>query len=255
MWFPVYKREIGAYLHSPVLYVIGGVFLFLVAYFSLGMMVEFSDVYTDFNMRQIYGMGSMNVTEWVIQGFFGLLNFLLLFTIPLLTMRLFAEEKRNRTFELLVTCPIRDGEILAGKFLSCMTVLLFFLGSCFIYPLLVDKFSEPEWPVIATGYLGLFLAAGAYLSFGVFASSVTENQVIAAFLTFGGLLFFYLVGDVTSSREGLLGQVSSVLSIRQHSAGFAKGVIEIRDLIYFASFIAFFLFLSLECLKIRRWRG
>ncbi len=255
MWFPVYKRELHSYLHSPVIFAVGGIFFFLMAYFTLGMMIEFSDVYNDFEMRQMYGMKEMNVTEWVIRGLLGLVNFLMLFFIPLLSMRLFAEERKNRTFEILVTCPVRDGEILAGKFLAALTLLLVLLASCLLYPVLVDIFSEPEWRVVLSGYLGLVLTILAYLSFGIFASSVTENQIIAAFLSFAGLLFFYLVGDVTSAKEGLIGKIAAELSFRQHSTGFMKGVVELKDIAFFLAFAGFFIFLSLESLKSRQWRA
>jgi ABC-2 type transport system permease protein len=254
VWFGIYKREIKSYLQSPVIYALAGIFFFLMAYFTLGMIVEFADIYNDFNMRQTYGMGEMNVTQWVIRGFFSLINFLLLFLIPVLTMRLLAEERKNRTFEILVSCPISDGDIVAGKFLAAFTLILALLLGSLVYPLLVERFSEPEWPVILTGYLGLVLTVVAYLAFGLFASSVTENQIISAFLSFSGLLFFYLVGDVTSSKEGWLSRISSELSLRQHSLSFSNGVMESRDVFYLLAFAGFFLFLSLESLKIRRWK-
>lgn len=254
MWFGIYKREIKSYLQSPVIYALAGIFFFLMAYFTLGMIVEYADIYNDFNMRQMYGMREMNVTQWVIRGFFSLINFLLLFLIPVLTMRLLAEERKNRTFEILVSCPISDGDILIGKYLAVFTLILVLLLVSFVYPLLAERFSQPEWPVILTGYAGLILTVLAYLAFGLFASSVTENQIIAAFLSFSGLLFFYLVGDVTSSKEGWLGRISSELSLRQHSLSFSNGVIESRDVFYLLAFAALFLFLSLESLKIRRWK-
>jgi ABC-2 type transport system permease protein len=254
MWYPIYKRELKASLHSPVIYVLAGVFFFLMSYFTLGMMIEFAGVYSDYNMRQMYGMANMNVTDWIVRGFFGLMNFLMLFMIPLLTMRLFAEERRNRTYDLLVTCPVRDGDILTGKFLAALTIILALLAACFIFPLLLEHYSSPEWPVVLAGYLGMLLTILAYIAFGIFASSVTENQIISAFLSFAGLLFFYLIGDVTSSQEGWKGAVASALSIRQHTLSFAKGVIELKDVFYFCAFTFLFLFLSLEVLKVRRWR-
>lgn len=254
MWFGIYKREIKSYLQSPVIYALAGIFFFLIAYFSLGMMIEYADIYNDFNMRQMYGMREMNVTQWVIRGFFGLINFLLLFLIPVLTMRLLAEERKNRTFEILVSCPISDSDIILGKYLAALTLILVLLLFSMAYPLLIERFSQPEWPVILTGYMGIILTVLAYLSFGLFASSVTENQIIAAFLSFSGLLFFYLVGDVTSSKEGWLGRISSELSLRQHSLSFSNGMVELRDVFYLLAFAAFFLFLSIESLKIRRWK-
>lgn len=255
MWTAVYKKEINSYLHSPVIYVMGGIFFFLVAYFTLGMMIEYADVYNDYSMRRMYGMEEMNVTEWVVRGFFSLLHFLMLFLIPLISMRLIAEEKKSRTFEVLVTCPLRDGEIVAGKFLAALSLVVVILALCGVYPLLVERFSQPEWPVILTGYLGLFLLVLAYLSFGMFASSVTENQIIAAFLSFAGLLFFYLVGDVTTSREGFLGRTASAVSLRLHGEGFTKGVIELRDVFYFLAFSVTFLYLSMISLKARYWKA
>ena len=255
MWIAVYKKEIRSYLHSPVIYVIGGVFFFLVAYFTLGMMIEYAGVYNDHSMRRMYGMEEMNVTEWVVRGFFSLLHFLMLFLIPLLSMRLIAEERKSRTFEVLVTCPLRDGDIIAGKFLAALSLLIVILGVCLVYPLLLERYSDPEWPVIFTGYLGLFLLVLAYLSFGMFASSVTENQIIAGFLSFAGLLFFYLVGDVTTSREGLLGRLASAVSLRQHGMGFSKGVIETKDVFYFLAFSVTFIYLSMTSLKARHWKS
>jgi len=254
MWFAIYKRELKACLQSPVIYVLAGVYFFLTAYFTLGMMIEFSDAYNDYNMRQLYGMSSMNVTEWVVRGFFGLMNFLMLIVAPLLTMRLFAEERRSRTFDLLVTCPVRDGDILAGKFLSVLTILGALLAVCFVFPLILGKYSQPEWAVVFAGYLGVALCVLAFAAFGVFASAITENQIIAAFIGFAGLLFFYLIGDVTSSQAGWKGKAAGAFSIRQHSMSFAQGVIELKDIFFFFAFAAFFLFLSLEVLKARRWR-
>jgi ABC-2 type transport system permease protein len=254
VWFGIYKREIKSYLVSPVIYALAGIFLFLLAYFTLGMIVEYADIYNDFNLRQMYGQKEMNVTQWVIRGFFSLINFLLLFLIPVLTMRLLAEERKSNTFEILVSCPVSDGDIILGKYLASLTLILALLLGSLVYPLLVERFSEPEWPVILTGYLGLVLTVMAYLAFGLFASCVTENQIIASFLGFSGLIFFYLVGDVTSSKEGWLGRISSELSLRQHSLSFSIGVIESRDILYLLAFTAFFLFLSLESLKIRRWK-
>jgi len=254
MWYPIYKREIRAYLHSPAIYALGGIFFFLTAYFCLGMIVEYSDIYNDYTMRQVYGMKEMNVTEWVIRGAFGVFNFLMLFLIPVISMRLIAEERKSKTFEILVTCPVRDGEILAGKFLAALTLIILLVSSSIIYPLIVERYSQPEWRVIISGYLGLFLTILAYLAFGFFASSITENQIIAGFLSFSGLLFFYLVGDVTSSKEGWLGRLASEISLRQHTLSFSQGVLEAKDIFYFIAFCVFFVFLSLESLKIRRWK-
>jgi gliding motility-associated transport system permease protein len=255
MFIPIYKRELKAYFQSPVLYVILGIFTFLMAYFILSMIIEFSDMYTDQKARQSFLMESMNVTEWIIGGFFGLVNFMMLIIIPLITMRLIAEEKKNRTFEVLMASPVSDEGIIAAKYLAALTIILIMLGSCFVYPLIIEKFSEPEWPVIFTGYLGLILTSMAFLAFGLFASSITENQIIASFLSFSGLLFFYLVGDVTSSREGLIGEISMALSIRRHGMSFSKGILDTTDIFYLVAFTVFFLFLSLEALKIRRWRS
>lgn len=255
MWTPVYRRELKASFHLPVFYVLAGIFLFLVSYFTLGMMIEFTDAFRDYSLQQIYGMENPNVTEWVVKGFFSLLNLLFIFMVPLLSMKLYAEEKKSGSLDLLLTCPVKDGEVLAGKFLAALTVLLILPVACFIFPVLFEIFSEPEWPVIWTGYAGIILSLAAYLSIGIFASSITENQVIAAFLSFSGILFFYLAGDVTSAQEGFIGRISSEISLRRHAEPFFQGIIEIGDVFYFIAFCAFFLFLTIESLKIRRWRS
>ncbi|HPB30539.1 MAG TPA: ABC transporter permease subunit [Candidatus Sumerlaeota bacterium] len=254
MWWKIYKREVGAYFQGPTLYVLAGIFLFLMGWFTIGMLAEFAEAYDNLSLQQTYDMKNLNITEWVVRGFFSLLNFLMMFMIPLFSMRLFAEESRNRTLEALLTCPVREGSVLAGKFLASLTILYALCGLCMIYPVLFEIYSEPEWPVIWTGWLGIALAVPAYLAFGVFASTITENQIIAAFVGFTGLLFFYLVGDVTSSVEGFSGRLAEGLSINAHSAGFTQGLIESADLFYFAVFTFFFLFLSREILALRRWR-
>jgi ABC-2 type transport system permease protein len=173
----------------------------------------------------------------------------------MLTMRLFAEEKKSGTIELLLTYPVRDGEVLAGKFLAAgaLYVLLLVLTLC--YPGIVAYFTPVEWGPIRTGYLELVLTGATFLAVGLLISSLTENQIVAGFGTFGVLLAFWIIGWGSESAGGQLRAVLQYLSITEHMDGFTRGVIDSKDLVYYVSAIGLALFLTLRALDSKRWRG
>jgi ABC-2 type transport system permease protein len=173
----------------------------------------------------------------------------------MLTMRLFAEEKRSGTMELLLTYPLRDGEILAGKFLAALTLYAGILVLTLSYPITVYWFTRIEWGAVLTGYLGLLLLGGAFLAIGLFVSSTTENQIVAGFGTFGALLTLWLLGWFADSAQGVLRTVIQQGAIIEHMESFAKGVIDTKDLVYYLSVTVFALFLTLRSLESKRWRG
>jgi ABC-2 type transport system permease protein len=253
-FYPVYRREMKAYFQSPSLYVIAGLFFALAGLFFYDILVFFVNLSMDRNLQNAYGQMDLNVTQFVVRNTFSLLNFLLIFVIPMLTMRLIAEEKKSGTFELLVTCPLRDIDLLLGKYFSCLSIIVLFFVVSLAYPIVTIAVGQPELPVIATCYLGLLLIAFAYVAFGFFASSVTENQIVAAIICFAGLLIFYLIGDLSAAELGRFGSILSALSLREHSANFTQGVIDGKDVVYFVFFTFFFLFLTARVLEARRWR-
>ncbi len=257
---PVYKREIKAYFHSPATYVALGLFLAFVGLLHYGSLRWFVTISEQKQMNP--NMPALNLMDFVVSPLFGLVHFMMLFVVPILTMRLFSEERRLGTFELLVTCPLRDWSILLGKFFAAATVGLLALALCLIYPIIVQRISEGEgmeWPVIAVSFAGSALVICAFIAFGTFASSVTENQMLAAILTFIGLLSFYLIGrmDLGQGKEWFnvnVGEVLDQISFLSHLENFTKGLVSLTDVSYFILFSAFFLMLTSKILEARRWR-
>ncbi|HER44095.1 MAG TPA: ABC transporter permease, partial [Candidatus Eisenbacteria bacterium] len=191
----------------------------------------------------------------VLRPLFGNISIVLLLLLPLLTMRLLAEEQKLGTFELLLTYPIRDADAVLGKFFAAVTVFAVMLVCTLLYPLLIALFGDPEPGPIFSGYLGLFLMGCTFISIGTFFSSLTSNQLVAGVSAFGVGLLFLIIGwaapFVGPKFIGLLGQ----FSILQHYESFSKGVIDTQDISYYLFMTLFFLFLTLRSLESTRWRS
>jgi len=253
-WLPVFKKEMRLYFGSPVAYVVFTFFLLISGWFFSQIFLFYSDVSMRSFMQQ--GMGqNLNITENVMRPLFTNMSVVLLFFIPMLTMRLFAEEKRSGTIELLLTYPVRDGEVLAGKFLAAEALYAVLLALTLLYPGIVASFTRLEWGPIVTGYVGLLLTGGTFLAVGLLISSLTENQIVAGFGTFGVLLGFWIIGWGADFAGGGLRAVLQYLSITEHMDGFSRGIVDTKDLVYYASAIALALFLTLRSLESKRWRG
>jgi ABC-2 type transport system permease protein len=180
---------------------------------------------------------------------------ILLFIMPLLTMRLFAEEKRQGTIELLLTYPVRDLAAVLAKFAACLAVYVVMLGLTGVYPVLLVTFAQPEVGPILAGYLGLLLLGAAFISLGALASSLTENQIVAAAITFGVLLIFWVIGWSSQFAGSDVGWLLSHLSLLDHFDNFPKGIIDTKDVIFYLNFMVLCLFLTLRSLESHRWRG
>ena len=243
----ILKKELRLYFQSPIAYIIITIFLALSAFFF----------YTDliyFNLTNTGGAGSLTLGLW--QYFFQDMRYILLLVIPLLTMRLFAEEIKLGTIELLFTYPVRDIEILAGKFLASSCLFTLMLAFTLSYPLfltIIWKSVEPK--SLFAGYLGLFLLGTSFIACGTFISSLTENQVVAAIGTLGVLILFWFLTWNEAVAEPRLMEILLRLSLFDRSYNFFRGVIDTRDIIFFILFIIFFLFLTLQALNSRKWRG
>jgi ABC-2 type transport system permease protein len=198
---------------------------------------------------------NLSITENVMRPLFSNMSVVLLFFIPMITMRLFAEEKRAGTMELLLTYPVRDGEVLAGKFLSALGLYAVLLVLTLLYPALVAYFTRVEWGPILTGYLGLLLVGATFLAVGLLMSSLTENQIVAGFVTFGILLAFWVIGWGADFAGGNMRTILQYLSITEHMDGFSRGLIDTKDLVYYGTAIALALFMTLRSLESKRWRG
>ncbi len=253
-WLPVFKKEMRLYFGSPVAYVVFTFFLLISGWFFSQIFLFYSDISMRSFMQPQFGQ-NLNITESVMRPLFTNMSVVLLFFMPMLTMRLFAEEKRSGTMELLLTYPVRDGEVLAGKFLAAAALYALLLGLTFLYPGLVAYITRVEWGPILTGYLGLLLSGGTFLAVGVLISSLTENQIVAGFGTFGVLLAFWVIGWGADSAGGNLRSVLQYLSVTEHMDGFSRGLVDTKDLVYYGSAIGLALFLTLRSLESKRWRG
>ena len=253
-WLPVFKKEMRLFFGSPVAYVVFTFFLLISGWFFSQIFLYYSDI----SMRSFMQPGmaqSLNITESVMRPLFTNMSVVLLFFMPMLTMRLFAEEKKSGTMELLLTYPVRDGEVLAGKFLAAAALYVILLGLTLVYPGLIAYFTRVEWGPILTGYLGLVLTGATFLAVGVLVSSLTENQIVAGFGTFGVLLGLWIIGWGAEFAGGNLRAVLQYLSITEHMDTFSRGLIDTKDLVYYASAVALALFLTLRSLDSKRWRG
>jgi ABC-2 type transport system permease protein len=197
----------------------------------------------------------LNVADSVLRPLFSNISVILLLLMPLVTMRLFAEERRSGTIELLLTYPVRDGAVLMGKYLAALAVYAVMLGLTLVYPAIVLYFARVEWGVLLACYLGLLLMGATFLAVGVFASSLTENQIVASITTFGVLLIFWVIGWSADYAGGAWGRVLTHVSLLEHFDSFAKGVLDTKDILYYLDFTIVALFLTLRSLEARRWKG
>ncbi len=246
-------KELRAYVVSPVIYVVGAVFLLIFGVMSYLAVVSASA--QAIRLMQVQGMAAqLNLNALVFRPTFYSTAILLLLILPILTMRLFAEERKLRTFELLMTSPIRINEIIAAKFVSVFLIFLGLLALTGLVPLILSIFSTFDWNPVLTGYLGLALLGATFLSAGVFASALTENQIVAAFLSFGLLLLVWLMGAMGAVLgDSMAGNLLSYLSFIEHYDRLVRGLIDTRDVVYFVGGTALMLFLTHRVVDAQRW--
>jgi ABC-2 type transport system permease protein len=252
--WPIFKKEMRLYFTSPVAWVIITMFLLIAGYFFYSIFA----FYTLASMQSAMNpqmARELNVTDSVLRPLFSNVSVILLLLMPLITMRLFAEERRSGTIELLLTYPVRDGAVLVGKYLAALALYAIMLALTLLYPGIVMYFARVEWGPLLTGYLGLLLMGATFLAVGIFASSVTENQIVAAIITFGTLLLLWVVGWSAEYVGGPWGRVLSHLSILEHFDTFARGVLDTKDVIFYLDVTIVALFLTLRSLETRRWKG
>ena len=226
-------REFKSYLASPMAYVVTGIFLVLTGFFFQSSPTTYS--------------------ETSINGFLVWGSILLLLLASVLTMRLFAEEKKMGTLELLLTAPVRDSEVVVGKFLGSLSILMAMLALTLYYPILLWAFGDPDWGPIATGYLGLFLLGCTSLAVGLFASSLTSNQIVAAVVAGGILCALWFLSMAADLLPEAMGEAIGYLSLYYHFPDFMRGVIDTRGIIYYLSITVLFLFLAIRSLESSRW--
>lgn len=248
-------RELRAYFTSPVAYVLLAVFLALGGYFFYALLIAFNQTLTIYSMmRNPEMLQRFNLNEMVIRPLLANLAVLLIFIVPAITMRMFPEEKRAGTYELLLTSPVRIGEIVLGKFLGGLVLVLAMIALSGFFGVLLAVYGNPEIPMMLTGYAGLALLAVAFLAIGTLISSFTDNVVIAYVGTLFALLVLYTIGWLGESLQGRWGDLVAYLSVTEHFQEIAKGVIDTKNLVYFATLIVVSLFLTHRSVESVRWR-
>ena len=251
------RKELTIYFAGPIFYITGFFFLVLAGYFFYTNVLYYGIISLQAAQQASNPQvaAQMNPNLLVYRPFYQVLAVILIFLVPLLTMRMLAEEKRSGTWELLFTYPLSDWSIILGKFGAVLLVYLIFLGFTVSFSVAFGFMNQVDWAAVGTGYLGLVLLGASCLALGLFASSLTENQIIAGVVGFALLLLLWIIGWVQELSSGALGQAMQYLSLLDHYEGFTKGVISTRDLVYCVSFIFFFLFLTKRQLESRRWRA
>ena len=252
--WPIFKKEMRLYFTSPVAYVVLTIFLVIAGWFFYNIFAYFTLASMQSAMNPAMAR-ELNVTDSVLRPLVSNISVILLLLMPLVTMRLFAEERRSGTIELLLTYPVRDGAVLVGKYLAALALYALMLALTLLYPGIVVYFARLEWGPLVSGYVGLLLMGGTFIAVGIFASSLTENQIVASITTFGILLILWVIGWSADYVGGVWGKVLQHLSLIEHNDNFAKGVLDTKDVLYYLNFIALALFLTLRSLEARRWKG
>ena len=252
--WPIFKKEMRLYFTSPVAYVVLTIFLVIAGWFFYNIFAFFTLASMQSAMNPAMAR-ELNVTDSVMRPLVSNISVILLLLMPLVTMRLFSEERRSGTIELLLTYPVRDGAVLVGKYLAALALYALMLALTLLYPGIVVYFARLEWGPLVTGYAGLLLMGGTFIAVGIFASSLTENQIVASITTFGILLILWVIGWSADYVGGVWGKVLQHLSLIEHNDNFAKGVLDTKDVVYYLNFIALALFLTLRSLEARRWKG
>lgn len=247
------RRELYAYFVSPIAWVLLTIFAFLSGVFTYIISASF----VRFSLEgQMSGQsGPMNVNEQVIAPLFSNIAVVGLFLIPLISMRLFAEEKRQGTIELLITSPVHDLEIILGKWLASVIMYCALLAVLAADYSFLFMYGNPDWKPVATGFLGIVLQGACLLAFGAFISTLTRNQIVAGAVGFALALVLWILNWTTSFGNSVAVQVLNYLSIVSHMDGFSRGVIDTKDLIYYFSMIILGLFLTARSLESLRWRA
>ncbi len=253
-WFAVFRKEVANFFVSPIAYSVITIFLALSGLFFFAYLSVMSQASLQALNNPMIGH-RINLTEVVFRPLVSTMSIILLFLTPLLTMRLFSEEKRSGTIELLFTYPVTDAGVLAGKFLAAFVVLVVMLAGTASFPLLLLGVGSLDPGTILCAYLGLLLLGTAFMALGTFISSLTENQIISAVIAFGAALTFWVISSMGSLTGDVAGSVLRQLSLIEHQESFQKGILSLGDFSYFVLFTAFFLFLTLRSLETHRWRG
>jgi ABC-2 type transport system permease protein len=252
---PVYFRELKAIFYSPVAYLVLFAFFMLSCFFwysGLGWYARASMEAA--SMAQFRGQQDMKLVDMLMAPFYGNVTITFMLLLPLVSMRQLSEERKMGTIETLFTYPFSDLDIVLGKWFASLTLLAALLVPLLLFPAMIADKAALPWGIILSGLTGLFLVGSGYLAAGLFFSSLTENQIVAAALSFGSLLFLFVLGWMESLSSGWVKDLVANLTILNHFQGMTKGVLSLKDLSYFIFFTFFCLFGTLRVLESKQWR-
>ena len=255
--FAIVERELRAYFSSPIAYVVLTIFVFLSGIFFRSILAQVMQMALVSQMQaQQLGPRPMDMPGMITRGFLSTMSVILLFIMPMLTMGLFSEEKKRGTIELLLTAPITDLQVVLGKFFAAATFYIILLLSTWIPTGVLYLYGSPASGPILTAYLGLLLYGLTIIAIGLFISTLTENQIIAAVLSFGTIMVLWLVDVVAQNAESPTSKgILSYLSILSHLDDFMKGVLATSHIIFYLSLMLVALFLTYRSIDSLRWRG
>jgi len=247
------KKELRIYFTTPIAYVVATIFLLLVGILFYLLIREFNSL--SFNAaRNPYYYQQLNINQMVYSSLFFWMSLFLLFLLSLLTMRLFSEEKKTGTDELLYTSPISINQIILGKYIASLILLTIILLLTGILSIFSFAYGNPELAPILSGYLGLFLMGAAFIAVGIFFSSLTENQIISAILTFGIYFLFLFLYIASLFTGGIAKDILNYISFFRHFNDMTRGILDTADIVYYLSFTFLSLFLTHSVIQSRRWR-
>ena len=247
------KKELKTFLYSPIAYILTAFFLLVSGFFFYNILAWANDQ-TMRVMQSGYGLERLNINQMLFQPFFSNMTIILMFLLPMLTMRLFADEKKMHTEELLLTAPVRLSAIIIGKYLAALIIYALILLLTATYAVFVFVYGNPEALPLLVSYLGLFLLGAVFIAIGLFASALTENQVIAAVISFSAIMLIWVISWVGESGPGAWRGILTYLSFFSHFKNMASGVIDTQDIVYYLSFIFLGLYLTRSVFEFRKWR-
>ena len=247
-------KELKSYFSTPIAYIVIGFFALLFGYFFYAMLVIFNQQSAQFGGAE---GGAVDINQQLIRPLFLNASVILLFVLPLITMRTYSEEKRSGTIELLLTSPVTDVEIILGKFLGAMALYGAMLAITVIHMLVLFSYAnpKPEWTVPVIGYVGLLLMGGCFISVGLLISSLTKNQIVSGMVTFAVFLLLWVINWIASFTGPTTQSVLNYLSITDHFDDFTRGIVDTKHLIYYFSVMSFGLFLTARSVDTERWKG
>jgi len=249
------NKELRSYFAGPIAYIAVGLWALMYGYFFVAILQYFVRQSMQMGAMGMGGPASVNINQMLIRPLLQNVTIVMLFTMPMVTMRTYSEEKRSGTIELLLTSPLSDWQIILGKFLGAMGLFGVMLLVTLPHIGLLFWYGNPEWKPVLTAYLGLLLLGGCFASAGLFISSLTKNQIVAGMVTFAVFLLLWIITWIGSFLGPTGDSLTQYLSIIDHLDDFSKGVLDTKHLIYYLSFITFGLFLTAKSVDTERWRG